>query len=151
MPEGEVASAVTAPTIPPKKKGCGCFLWGCFGTLGILFLFIFGGSISFWYGMKNFAVPDTVVLWTYEQVIRPKIEENLPPNYSAAEKERVLKTADFGVKRYLELPPGKKKALFKEALIATYYYSNQQVIPPEKIPNLRVFIEETVKSYKQGP
>lgn len=135
----------------PKKSGCGCCLWGCFLTLFIAALIIVGGGVAFWYGMKTLAVPDTAILWTYEKVIRPKIEESFPPNMKPENKQKILKTADFGVKRYLELPADQKKIILKEAVTASYYYSQNQVIPPEKIPNLSKFIEETVEVYQQGP
>lgn len=135
----------------PKKSGCGCCLWGCFTILTVFCLVVIGGGIAFWYGMKNFTVPDTAVLWTYEKVIRPKIEETLPPNMDPAQRQQVLKTADFGLKRYLQLSPDQKNVILKEAVTASYYYSQNQVIPPEKIPNLSKFIEETVQVYKGGP
>jgi hypothetical protein len=39
----------------------------------------------------------------------------------------------------------------KEALIALYYYSQNQVIPPEKIPHLMKFIEMHVNEIQNGP
>jgi hypothetical protein len=151
MNETPMPNQPLAITPAPKKSGCGCCLWGCFATLLVAALMIVGGGMAFWYGMKTLAIPDTAVMWTYEKVIRPKIEETLPPNMNPAQRQQVLKTADFGVKRYMELSPDQKKIILKEALTASYYYSQQQVIPPEKIPNLSKFIQETVQVYKEGP
>lgn len=140
-------------TVPatPKKKGCGCCLGGCLTSLFIFFLLTVGTGVFFWYGMKNLTIPDPAVLWIYENAVRPQIEKSLPPNLNPNQKRQILKTADFGVRRYLQLTPARKKAILKEAVIASYYYSNQQIIPPEKIPNLNAFIQETVEAYQQGP
>lgn len=148
-PTGYDTAPTGYPTTPPKpkKKGCGCFTCGCVGFI-ILIIFMIGGSVAFWYGMKNFAVPDTVIMWTYENVARPKILETLPPNMPESEKQQIMQAADFGVKRYLELPPSEKKILFKEAITASFYYSNNQVIPPDKIPHLSKFIAEIMKEYQ---
>jgi hypothetical protein len=146
-----VSPVSVPPTTTPKKSGCGCCLWGCFATLLVFILIVVGGGFAFWYGMKNLTVPDQVVMLAYEKVIRPKIEESFPPNMKPETRQQILKTADFGVKRYMELSPEQKKIILKEAVTASYYYSQQQVIPPEKIPNLSKFIEETVQAYQGGP
>ena len=139
----------TAPT-QPKKKGCGCFTCGCFGFIFII-VFMIVGSVAFWYGMKSFTVPDAFIVWTYENVARPKIMKTLPPNMSAREKQQVMQAADFGVKRYLELPSDEKKVMFKEAITASFYLSNDQVVPPDKIPHLMKFIEGIQQEYRAPP
>ncbi|MDX1386076.1 MAG: hypothetical protein R3257_00695 [bacterium] len=138
-------------TQPPteKKKGCGCCLSGCLVFLGIFVIFTVGGTITFWYGMTNLSVPDPVVQWAYENVVRPKIVENLPPNVSPQQKKQILQAADFGVERYLNMPDSEKRAILKEAMIAGYYYSRNQVIPPEKIPNLMQFIQDTQRALQR--
>lgn len=142
--------APSAPEVPKKKTGCGCFLWGCFGTLFLLFLFTVGGGVTLWYGFKNFTTfTDPVILWSYQNIARPKIIETLPPNLSRQEKQRVMGSIDSGVQKYVDLTPGEKKVLLKELVLASYYYSQNQIIPPEKIPNLRKFIESHIQSHRQ--
>lgn len=148
--EAGVQSPEVQQSIPPqKKKGCGCCLGGCLAGLVLFLLLTVGGSLAFWYGLTNFRVPDTAIMWTYENVVRPKIAENLPANLSPQQKEQVLEAADFGVKRYLTMPESQKRALLKEAMIASYYYSQNQVIPPDKIPNLLQFIQETQQAFQR--
>jgi len=135
----------------PRKRGCGCFT-GCLAFLGIVFIFLIGSGVALWYAFQNAGdISDKMVQWTYYNVARPQIIENLPPNLKESEKERILNTSDNAVNSYLTLPPQKKKVLLKEAFIAVYYYSQDQIIPPNQIPNLQKFIEEQVGVYQGRP
>lgn len=139
-----------APTQPKKKGGCGCCLGGCLTTLAIVVILLIGGGAALWYGMKSFTIPDQAVVWTYQNLIRPKIIEVLPPSFNAQQKQQVLQAADFGLERYLKLSSSEKRALGKEMLIAIYYFSQDKVIPPDEIPNLTQFVEETQRAYERG-
>lgn len=146
------SSAVPAPPIqnPPKKKGCGCFLTGCLGSLLVLALIFAGLGVATYYAFRNADVADGVVLWTYKNVARPKIVELLPPNMSAAQKAQALKVADDTIQKYLELTPAEKSVLLKEAAVASWYLSQDKAVPPDKIPNLTKFIEGHVQGYQRG-
>jgi len=142
-------SPQTPPT--PKKSGCGCWLWGCMGTLLVLLLIAIGSGVTFWYGMKHFVdAADPVVLWTYRNMIRPEVVEKMPPNMPAEEKNRILDMMDSGVEKYTDLTTEEKGVLLKEAITAAYYLSQDQIVPPEKIPNLSEFIKEHAKKTPSG-
>ena len=137
---------------PRKKGGCGCCLGGCLTTLLVLVILLLGGGAAMWYGMKSFTIPDQVVVWSYQNVIRPKILETLPPTMKPQQKQQILQAADFGLQRYISMTPSEKRALGKEIMIALYYYSQNKIIPPDEIPNLTRFAEETQRAYlKKGP
>ncbi len=139
------------PRAPRKKGGCGCCLGGCLVTLLIVALITIGGGAAMWYGAKSFSIPDKVVVWSYQNVIRPKIIETLPSTMKPKQKQQILQAADFGLERYLSMSSEDKRALGKEFMIAIYYYSQNKMIPPEEIPHLTKFAEETQRAYqKQG-
>jgi hypothetical protein len=116
------------------------------GTLLVSLLIVIGSGVAVWYGLRNFAeTADPLVLWTYQNVIRPKVLEQLPPNLPAQEKQEVLDLMDSGVQKYLALTAEEKKSILKEGLIAAYYFSQHQIVPPEKIPHLSAFIKEHIK------
>ncbi|MGH7831855.1 MAG: hypothetical protein ACREP8_16960 [Candidatus Binatia bacterium] len=137
-------------TVPPRKSGCGCWLWGCL-TLVILAVL---GSVGFallLYFSPDILLSDTVIEWTYRNYGRPQIEAMLPHDMSAAEKKRILREADATLQDFLNLSNEQKERLKEEAMTALYYYSQNQVIPPEKIPNLIMFIETHIERFKYSP
>ena len=136
---------------PPKKKGCGCFLSGCLGFFLILALIFAGLGVATYYALQNADVADKAVLWTYKNVARPKIVELLPPHMPEAQKARTLKLADQAVQNYIELPADEKAILLKEATIASWYYSQDKVVPPNEIPNLTKFIEANLQEGMKLP
>lgn len=148
MNSPQVSSSNISHT-PPKKKRCGCFLTGCLSVLIVLFLIGVGSGIGFYYTLKNAGeISDEVVEWTYTNVARPKIMENIPPHLSEREKQQILETSDNAVQTYLKLPREQKKIILKEGMVASYYLSQDKSIPPEKIPNLTIFIREQIQAYK---
>ncbi len=133
-----------------KKSGCGCCLWGCFILFIVAIISLVGGYFGLRYA-TNLILSDQAVTWAYQNIARDKIRQMLPPNWSEAEKDRVMAQADAGLQEFFTLPPEQKEVLKKEALIAIQYYSQGQIIPPEKIPNLQAFIERQIQGFEGRP
>jgi hypothetical protein len=128
------------------KRGCGCFLWTCLTSLILVGLVVMVSGVGIWYGIKKLYVPDSVVVWTYQHVVRPEVLKNLPANVSPQQREQILLVMDKGMEKYLLLPPEEKKPLLQEAILAAYYFSEHRVIPPEKIPHLSKFVKDLLDS-----
>jgi hypothetical protein len=152
VPTPNPAPAPVAPQAyaMPKKKsgGCGCCLLGCFGSIAVLIIALVAG----YFVLRNspdILLSDTVVQWTYTNYARPKIEQFLPTTMTPAEKQRALSIGDQSLKDYLALSDEQKSVLRKEAMTALTYYSQGQVIPHDKIPNLILFIKKQEQAYEQ--
>jgi hypothetical protein len=152
---------MTAPAMPPqaqviqspsmqKKTGCGCCLTGCLAMIALSIVLIIAGYFGVRYS-TNIIFSDRVVMWSYENIAKPKIEQMLPPTMTPAEKKRVLSETDATLKEFLALPPEEKSVLKKEGVTALYYLSQDQVIPPEKIPHLMQFIQKHVDRIQENP
>jgi len=144
------APTMTVPQAMPKKKGCGCCLWGCFGLGMVAILLIIGSYIGIRYA-TYFVLSDSAARWAYTSYARPKIMTMLPPNWSEAQKTQVMGQADQAFEEFLALPPEEKAEMKKEAVTALYYYSQNQMIPPEKIPHLQPFIEKQINRFQNLP
>lgn len=134
----------------PKKSGCGCCLWGCFLMLILAVVFSIGGYFGIRYA-ADWMLSDQTVTWAYNNYGRQKIRSLLPPNMSEAEKNRIMSQADASLQDFFALSPEEKKVLKKEAMEAIFLYSQGQVIPPEKIPNLQKFIQKQMKAFEERP
>jgi hypothetical protein len=134
----------------PKKSGCGCCLWGCFGFLVLSVIFLVGSYFGIRYA-SDWVLSDRSVTWIYQNYARDQIRTMLPPQWSDAEKNRVMAQADASLQEFLTLPPEQKALLKKEAMTALYYYSQSQVIPPEKIPNLTNFLNRQMENFQGRP
>lgn len=137
----------------PQKKGgcCGC---GCFsGCLAVLLLIV-GLGVGIWYLLFHNAGyvqhADTVIVWTYRTVARPKIIESFSVGMTDAERQQFLGMTDGAVDKYVALPPEQKQAILGEATTALWYLWTQQMLPPEKIPNLRKFGEELQRGWEMN-
>ncbi len=139
----------TSPTMP-KKSGCGCCLWGCFGLIVLAILFLVGGYFGLRYS-TDLMFSDTTVSFVYKNYGRKKIEEVLPANMTPAEKQRVLAQTDATLQEYLDLPSEAKSQMRKEAMIALKYYSQGQIIPYDQIPVLKAFIDKQMKDFEGRP
>lgn len=135
--------------MPAKKsKGCSCCFVGCLFLVVLLIILLIGTYFGFRYS-SDIIFSDSVVTWTYQNVARPKIEQMLPSNMSPAEKQTVLAQADQAMSDFATLSVEEKRVLRKEGLTALYYYSQNQIIPPEKIPHLIQFIEKEEKALRE--
>lgn len=129
----------------PRQKGgcCGC---GCFSGCLAVILLIVGLGVGFWYLIFHNAAyvqhADTMIVWTYRNVARPKIVESFSTGMNDAEREHFLQMTDGAVDKYVSLPPEEKQAILNEATMALWYLWTQQMLPPEKIPHLKKFAEE---------
>jgi len=133
-----------------KKKGCGCCLWGCLGLGVIAIMMVVGGYFGVRY-IGGWVMSDNAVVWVYQNYARTEIRKKLPPDWSEAQKDRVMNQADVSLKEYLALPPDQKKVIKQEAIIAMEYYSKGQVIPYDKIPNLKAFVEKQINAFQGLP
>ncbi len=140
----------TTPTLgtPPKKSGCGCWLWGCGTLFALLIVTVIGAVVALKFA-TDFVVSDRFVLWSYENIAKPKIEAMLPPTMSTAQKKRVLAQTDAALKEFIALPAEEKAEMKKEVLTALYYLSQDQVVPPEKIPHLAKFIDKYIQEFQE--
>src|SRR5918996_1398643 len=128
----------------PKKSGCGCGC-GCFSGCLILLLLL-GGFIAFVYffGFKDdryIGHIDRVVVWTYQGAIRPKLASQFTTGMPDEDRARFLQLSDAAVDKYLALPPPEKKAILSEAVVAFWHLQQGSILPPEKIPHLKRFID----------
>lgn len=128
-----------------KKSGCGGCGCGCFSGCLIILLLI-GGFIAavYFFGFKDdryIGHIDRVVIWTYQGAIRPKLADQFTTGMPDEERTRFLQLSDAAVDKYLALPPPEKKAILSEAAVAFWYLQNGSILPPEKIPHLKQFID----------
>jgi hypothetical protein len=128
----------------PKKSGCGCGC-GCFSGCLIILLLI-GGFIAavYFFGFRDdryIGHIDRVVVWTYQGAIRPKLASQFTTGMPDEERTRFLQLSDAAVDKYLALPPQEKKAILSEAVVAFWHLQNGSILPPEKIPHLKQFID----------
>lgn len=142
----EIQNPSFAP--PAKKKGC---LRSCLVGLFVLLFLLAGAFTGLYYVFRgaSFPIPSpstTAIL--YQERIRPKILEELPRHLSAEEKTKVMELFDSGMEKFQALPEDERRVLLKEFAVASYYYSRNQIIPPEKIDHLRAFVEKHVEAYR---
>jgi len=116
----------------------------------LLIITLVGGYFGLRY-VGSWVMSDQAVVWVYENYARTEIRKKLPPDWSEAQKDRVMSQADVSVKEYIALPPEQKKVLKQEALVAFEYYSKGQVIPYDKIPNLKAFVEKQINAFQGLP
>ncbi|MFO1463510.1 MAG: hypothetical protein U1F66_07005 [bacterium] len=136
----------------PRKQGgcCGC---GCFSGCLAVILLIVGLGVGFWYFVIHDARyvqhSDTLIVWTYRNVVRPKIIESFSAGKTEAERQHFLQMTDGAVDKYVSLPPEEKQAILGEAATALWYLWTQQVLPPEKIPHLTQFGESLKQEWEK--
>lgn len=131
----------------PSKSGCGCCgcLFGC-----ILILLIPPLVAVILYFTVDFGkVGDQGLFWAYENVVRPRIEEQLDPSMSPSDKKMVLEITDSFVNAYRNLPSGERKEIRRELLTYFYYNAQNQPPPPEEVRHLNRFVETQMEILKQ--
>jgi len=128
----------------PKKGGCGCGCGCLSGCLLILALIVGFFAFIYFFGFKDdryIGHIDRVVVWTYEGAVRPKLASQFTAGMPDEDRARFLQMSDVAVEKYLALPPAEKKALLSEAAVAFWHLQNGSILPPEKIPHLRAFVD----------
>jgi hypothetical protein len=128
----------------PTKSGCGCCgcLAGCFALIlipPILFLILY-------FTVDLGKVGDQTMIWSYYNVVRPRIIEPAMKNASEEEKKRTLLVMDHYVQAYQTLPDAERKLVRQEAFTYLYYQSQNQQPPPEKVAHLNKFIQDQIKT-----
>ena len=121
--------------------GCGCFM-GCIG----LILVVAGALFAlYWFGIRNGAFVehlDGAVEWAYKNEIRPMLIDKIGRNMTPEQQQQLLQVSDTAVEKYLAMPPEEKRAILNEAGTAYYYMQLGEMVPPEKIPHLKKFIDD---------
>jgi len=136
--------------VAPKKKGCGCCLWGCFGLGVVAVLFVIGAFL----GLRmatDFVLSDGAAKWVYNNYGREAIKKALPENLTADQKDRVMQETDKTLDEFFALPPEEKSVLKQEAVEAYWLYERKQIIPPEKIAHLKPYLEKVLARYQSIP
>ncbi|MCE9625086.1 MAG: hypothetical protein K8R69_06495 [Deltaproteobacteria bacterium] len=137
-----------------RKKGgcCGC---GCFSGCLVLLLLIVGMVVGFWYFVIHNASyvqqSDTVIVWAYRNVARPKMIEMFAAGMNEQERSHFLQMTDGAIDKYVALPADEKQAILAESTTALWYLWSEQMLPPEKIPHLQKFAEDLQKGWAPTP
>src|SRR4030095_8830446 len=135
------------PAGQPTKSGCGCCgcLFGCLAVLLIppLILLI----LYFTVDVGKFG--DQAMVWTYYNVVRPRVIEPAMKNTTDTQKQQALAVMDHYVEAYQKLPDAERKLIRQEAMTYLYYESQNQKAPPEKVQHLNQFIQSQIQILQQ--
>ena len=138
--------------IPQRKTGCGTWGCGCFSVFLIFILLIVGGLAAvYFFGFRSerfIKQMDGVIVWYYQGMARPRVVKMLDARVSPEEHERVLRTMDAGVQKYLQLSPEQKRTLLEESLLVLWYLERSKVLPPGKAPHAEKFAKEIMEIYE---
>lgn len=144
---------IITPTPNPataKKSGCGCC--GCLTGCLLAILIPIGILFALYFTIDFGKMTDHTLVWTYKQVIRPKIiEASLSASLTPEQKNAALQLSDQFVEDYTKLPAEEKKLIRNEALIYLYYDMQNQKAPPEEIVHLTRFIEAQKLKFQNSP